>query len=468
MDLRESPTAPTLSPASEAAVVAAGPALGRALERYALRDLKERKREEYHQQNVADSALVDQLRHKRNENVERIDQESWNLRVTRGLAMAAQREPWINAHERTVQTKRATKEALASTRATHNPSDRAQLEQMRVAHQSAQDSFAAEQHELNLTRESAICNLRERWNDARGRTTQAKRAVTAVRNAHADQHSKERDARVLAQAQTYSELRTASQVAWEAVRKASLEHARAAAETAWLEQNAADDAALEAARAHETQLSAALAACEQAAQEADRAVADAYAVAAHSSDADGSLEEARLQAALVEARDEEDTEKLRAQRAVKAYKNRTRAQEQAAFDDLRKRRNAESESYAERVRAVYAARGDREASVRSEYLDRRAEEWDARRRAQADTKAYARSQQPAHAAALEDLRVKKNTEQARFSAAVRAIDKRRELSRNDDRNEVLARVDEVLRAYQNPADERETRMCEDTHGVDEG
>ena len=468
MDRRESPKAPTLSSESEAAAVAAGPALGRALERYALRDLKERKREEYHQQNMADSALIDRLRHKRNENVERIDQASWDLRVARELALAERREPWIDAHERTVQTRRKTKEALASSRATHNPADRAQLEQMRVAHQSAQDSFAAEQHELNLARESAICGLRERWNDARGRTTQAKRAVTATRNAHADRHSKERDARVLAQAQTYGELLTASQIAWEAARKASLEHAQAAAEVAWLEHNRADDPALDDARARESQLSAALAAREQAARKADRAVADAYAAAAHGNDADGALEEARLQAALVEARDEEETEKLRSQRWVRAYKNRTRAHEQAAFDDLRKRRNAESETYAERVRAVYAARGEREAAVRSEYLDRRAEEWEARRNSQASTKAYARSQQPEHAAALEELRVQKNSEQARFSAAVRAIDKRRELSRNDDRNEVLNRVDEVLRAYQNPADGRETCFAEDTRGADEG
>ena len=451
MDRRESPKAPTLSPGTEAAAVAAGPALGRALERYALRDLKVRKREEYRQQDAADSALIEQLRHKRNEKVEQIDQATWDLRTAHELALGTKREPWIDAHERTVAAKRAANDALAATRATYNPADQEKLESMRVAHQAAQDGFATESHALNLTRESAICRLRERWNEARGRTIDAKRAVAAVRAAQGENLSKERDAQVAAHSQTYQELLTASQIAWEAVRKASLAHAQAEAELARLEQTDADAGALDAAHQQVASCAATLAARQQEARTADRAVAEAFSAADHGDDPAGAMAEAKCHALLVETRDEEATEKVRAQRAVKTYKSRTHAQEQAAFDDLRKRRNAEGEAYTEQVRAVYVARGEREAAVRSDYLDKRAEEWEKRRQMQADTKAYAQSERPAYTEALEKLRVEKNSEQARFSAAVQAINKRRELARGDDRNEVRTAAQAVLQAYEDPA-----------------
>lgn len=447
MDRRESPEAPATSPSTVAAAVAAGPALRRALERYALRDLKQRKHDEYQQQNAADAALIDQLRHKRNEKVESIDQRAWGLRTTHELTLASYREPWINAHERSVLSKRATQQALASSRAAHNPAERATIEKMRVAHRAAQDAFATESHELNLARESALLDLRSRWNEARGRTIDAKRTLSRVHGEHPA--SKERDAQVKHEALGFHELLCASQIAWEEARHASLAHAQAAAELAYLEQTGADDETLQKAREHEAAERKAAKQYAQAAKDADQKAAEALVEANHDNDASGIKAEAKLQAALMEAQDQETVEKRRAQRAVKTYKMRTRAQEQAAFDDLRTRRNAESEAYRQNVQAVYEARGEREAALRSDYLDLRAEETAARRQAASATKAYAQQEKPAYTDALEKLRLSKNAENARFSAAVQAINKSRELGRSDDRNEVRANVDQVLQAYEN-------------------
>lgn len=447
MDRCESPEAPATSPSTVSAAVAAGPALRRALERYALRDLKQRKHDEYQQQNAADTALIDQLRHKRNEKVESIDQQAWNLRTAHELTLASYREPWIDAHERSVLSKRATQQALAASRATHNPAEQATIEKMRVAHRAAQDAFATESHQLNLTRESALLDLRSRWNEARGRTIDTKRALSRMHNEHPS--SKERDAQVQEEALTFHELLCASQIAWEEARRASLAHAQAAAELAYLKKTGANNEVLQKAQEREAAERVSAKRYEQAAKEADQKAAEALVAVDHVEDSNGVKAEAKLQATLIEARDQEAVEKRRAQRAVKTYKVRTRTQEQAAFDDLRARCNAESEAYAQNVQAIHRARGEREAALRSDYLDLRAEETAARRQATSAAKAYAQQEKPAYTAALEELRLSKNAENARFSAAVQAINKSRELGRSDDRNEVRANVDQVLRAYEN-------------------
>lgn len=448
LDRREPSEAANAPQEAEAPCVAAGPSLGRALERYALRDLKVRRREEYRRQDAEDAAYIDGLRHQRNERVDALDQRAWDLRVAYELALASQRQPWIDAREESMVAKRSAKQALAAARQTHNPRDRAAIEKMRVAHRSAQDAFGQESRALDLNRELAICALRERWNDARGRTADAKRAVADVRERFANSRDKDRSARVKAQAQSYQGLLTSSQIAWEAVRRTSIDRAKAAALVQAAIAEGRSQEAVEALRSQEAALQARQEQLQLKAQEADAAVAASLIAAERDTSPDGVLAEGALQAALVEARDEEATEKRRAQRAVDAYRTRTRADERRAFDDLRTRRNAESDSYTEAVRRVYVARGEREADLRSDYLDKRHQEHAARTQAKEENRAYRKQKRPAHASALEYLRMQKNVEHEQFFSAVNTINKQRGMERAEERAEVRALVQQVLLSFE--------------------
>ena len=361
MDRRETPEATAVIPTdrlSEAAAVATGPAVGKALEKIALRDLRERMRATYRQENAEDEARIDALRHERNVEVEALDQKAWDVNRTYQMDQAEQRVPWIDARERTVEAKRAARLALAASREAENPADRAAIEGLRVAHRAAQEGFDEERRVLDLSRESALGALRDRWNDARGRSIDAKRALEQELK-DVSRADKERAARVDAEVRDLRDLSDASAVCWQEVRRASIAHAKAAAQL----RSAPHDDTL---RAQVDSLAAAVGQLEEEARAADAAFAEALVSPALGAEDTDVHTEARLRAELLDARDEEALEKRRSQRAVRDHRAKHRDAEHAASEDLRHRRNAEAEAYGDAVNAVYTARGHREAQIRLE------------------------------------------------------------------------------------------------------
>ncbi len=442
MDRRETPEATAVIPTdrlSEAAAVATGPAVGKALEKIALRDLRERMRATYRQENAEDEARIDALRHERNVEVEALDQKAWDVNRTYQMDQAEQRVPWIDARERTVEAKRAARLALAASREAENPADRATIEGLRVAHRAAQEGFDEERRVLDLSRESALGALRDRWNDARGRSIDAKRALEQKLK-DVPRADKERAARVDAGVRDLRDLSDASAVCWQEVRRASIAHAKAAAQL----RSAPHDNTL---RAQVDSLAAAVGQLEKEARAADAAFAEALVSPALGTEYADVHTEARLRAELLDARDEEALEKRRSRRAVRNHRAKHRDAERAASEDLRHRRNAEAEAYGDAVNAVYTARGHREAQIRLERIDCRYEEHLANAQAKADNRAYREREGATRRAALEDLRQKKVAAKERFSSAVESINRTRGIERAEDRAQARTAAQQALAAF---------------------
>lgn len=427
---------------TNAATVAAGPALGRALERVALHDLKNRMRATYKAQDAEDNARIEHLRRERNELVESLDQQTWNLRRDYELARAECRLPWIDAHERTADARRASRRAISEAKRLDNPADRAALEKLRLAHRSAQDAFDTERNAHNLKRESALCELRSRWHEARGRVVDAKRALEqALKGAP---RSKERSALVNAELRTLHELQNLSNIGWQEVHRASVEHARAKAGLhAAADQNAPAKLLAELQTYVDSTLEE-LGRLQDSARAADANLASALCTTGP--DANASME-ARLRARLLEAHDEEALEKRRARRAEHGQRTMTRDANRAIEENLRLRRNAESEAYIQAVRAIYAARGQREAELRREFIERRDEERAALRTANDETSRYAERTAPSLRSDLESLRKQKIAAQEAFSDAVHAINRTRGVERAEDRAQAREAAKAVIARY---------------------
>lgn len=448
MDRCEPPEASELITAgnpTDAAAVAAGPALGRALERVALHDLKNRMRATYRAQDAEDNARIEHLRRERNELIESLDQQAWNLRRDYGLAQAEYRLPWIDAHERTADARQASRRAISEAKRLDNPSDRAALEELRLAHRSAQDAFDAERDAHNLKRESALCELRSRWHEARGRVVDAKRALEQALKETS--RNKERSALVNAELHTLRELQNLSSIGWQEVRRASMEHARATAELhAATVQNAPAELFAELQARVDSALEE-LGRLQDNARAADANLADA--LHATGPDANASAE-ARLRARLLEAHDEEALEKHRARQAEHGQRTIMRDANRAAEEDLRLRRNAEGETYVQAVRAIYAARGQREAELRREFIERRDEEQAALRTAKEEMSRYAEQAAPSLHSSLESLRKQKIAAQEAFSDAVNAINRTRGVERAEDRAQAREAAKAVIDRYAAP------------------
>ena len=429
-----------------------GSAARRSLERAAVRDLQARKRAIYRQQNAEDSARIDHLRHERNAQVERLDQQAWDARAAYEIAVGEQRVPWIDAHDETVVAHRAARKALAAARKDGNAADQAALEKLRVAHRAAQDSFAAEANELTTTREMALCELRSAWNEARGRAGDAKRTMKARLKELRLANAAERPARVAAETHARQERNASSEARWDAARKANLVYAATAVELRDAERSHAPAARIEELRTlkHAQRLEAEH--LEHEARSADLAAADALYAEQQQASSETAFAKAQARGPWLDERHASAVEKRKARTAVRAFRSQTRAENQAAWDDLRARRNAENEAYVNAVRAIYAARGARDADLRDEYLEKRDQERRIRKESKTAAHAYARAHKAEHVALLERIRKQKVAAQESFSQAVNAINRQRGVERAEERAEVRSIADDILQSYQQTRD----------------
>ncbi len=425
-----------------------GPAARRSLERAAVRDLKARKRSDYQQQNQADTALIDQLRHKRNEQIERIEREIHELRAAYGVSTSERWVPWIDAHDEAVVAKRAARKALAEARKAENPADRAAIEKLRVAHRAAQDGFDEEQHELTLTHELAMSDLREDLNDARGRKGEAKRAMKADLKEIRQANAAEKDARTAAETHARQERTAASEARWEAARKANLDYAVSVVELRDAERAKEPRARIEELRTKKDLMRARAEELETIARTTDLKVSDALFEQQWSSAAEAAFAKAQAKDPWLGGKQDTAVEKRRAREAIRAYKAETREAKEAAESDLRHRRNAEGEAYTEAVSAVYAARGQREAALKGDYLGKQDDARKIRKQAKAAARAYAREAKGAYHDALEALRKEKVRVEEEFTQAVNEINRARGMERAEERAQVRDIADEILSTYE--------------------
>lgn len=420
----------------------------RALERAALRDLKASKRADYQRQDAEDNALIDHLRHLRNEQIEKLDQAARDLRAAYGVGVSKQRTPWIDARDEAVIAKRESRASLASARKTHNPVERAVLEELRVAHRSAQDAFDAERDALTLAHEFTICELRGDLNNARGRAGEAKQAMKTDLKAIRERDAASRAERVKAQDHARHERNAASEERWEAARKANLDYAAAVVELRDAEHAQEPAPHIEELRTKKDLARTRAEQLETLARTADLAVADRLFTERQEAQARAAFAIAAARDPWLGSKHETASEKRKARKAVRAYKAETSAERQAASNDLRHRRNAEGEAYTEAVRAVYAGRGQREAALREEYLDKREIERQMRRIAKQAVRTFEQEEKAAYRAALEEIRAQKVKVEEEFAQAVRQINCTRGVERAEERSRVREIAGDILATYE--------------------
>lgn len=431
----------------------------RSLERAAVRDLKRRKRADYRKQDAEDVRRIDYLRHERNRKVEALDQQAWNTRSSFELSVAEQRVPWIDAREEAAVAKRAARKALADSRKEHNAADRAAIEKLRVAHRAAQEEFDAEARSITLAHELALCDLRTEWNEARGRTDDAKRVMKAELKELRRANATERPERIASETHARQERAAASEARWDAARKANLAYAASVVELRDAERSHASAERLETLRATRSKLRKKAEHLEAEARSHDLATADAVFDERREASSAAIFTKARIRDAWLSGRHEGKIEKSKARKAMSSYRSSSHGSEEAARADLRARRNAEGDAYNDAVQAVYAARGIREAALRDDYLEKRDQERRIRKEAKAAARQAAREQRAAHHAELERIRKQKVAAQESFSQDVETINRARGVERAEERAAVRSIADDILAAYEAARDEREAQRA---------
>ncbi len=379
---------------------------------------------------------------------ELVDREIHELSAAYGVSESERWVRWIDAHDEAVVAKRAARKALAEIRKRENPSDRAALEKLRVAHRKAQDAFAEEQQELTRTRELAVSDLREDLNEARGRKGEAKRTMKADLKEIRTANAAEKGSRTAAETHARQERKAASEARWDAARKANLQYAAAIVELRDAERSKEPRNRIEELRTKKDLLRAQAEELETIARHADLKVSDELFRQQWSSAAEDAYAKAQAKDAWLGGKHDTAVEKRKARIAIRAFKSETNGAKTAAESDLRHRRNAEGEAYSEAVTAVYTARGQREAELRDEYLGKQDNARKARKEAKAAARAYAREAKAAYHEALEALRKERVRVEEEFTQAVNEIHRTRGVERAEERAQVRDIADEILTTYE--------------------
>ena len=105
--MKESAKIEEVTPAAQ--VVTPKPSVSKALQRAALRELKNRKREQYAQEDAADAQVVKRLREERLAADDAARAEAWQMNVDRELARAEGRTEWVEARLDSATLRRETR-----------------------------------------------------------------------------------------------------------------------------------------------------------------------------------------------------------------------------------------------------------------------------------------------------------------------------------------------------------------------
>ncbi len=307
-------------------------------------------------------AYLEELRHDHNARIEQLDEELHALRVAHGLAEAELRAPWLDAKERTRVAKRTMQAALRELRA--------QEKVERPQRIAGEDAARRERNEASdkrweaarkATTEHAVMQveIREARQAGTGDLT-ALRAHEAELRAQAAQLEKEAREGDLAAANKAFEQCHVSSVN-RAVARADLRAEwLAARHEADIERRRSRDAVRafrESTKREMSEADARIRALRNAENESyEQAVNEVYLT--------WGLSEAELRSESLDARAYAHELKLAAREANRAYLQQGREEEAAQLEDIRQKRNAAYESYAQEVLDIRTKRGVARAEER--------------------------------------------------------------------------------------------------------
>lgn len=420
----------------------------RALERASVRDLRAARREEYRAQDAAEQERIAELRAERNAVVDALDREANAVNTARELALAAERNAWVDACAHADELRRAANAAIAADRARNQPLEEARIAELRAERNAVLDRLDEEEAALNEAYCMMLVELRTAWNEARGRAIDAKRAMRVALRELRGRREATRPEREAAAAAERRERNEAWDRRWEAVRAAVVDYEFAAAQLRCDEREGSRTASeMDASRAEVSRLRAAAEKLESEARATDLAVEDAFLKACRDESTDAAMAESALREEWLDARHQVALEGARARTAVREFQQAASDDDEAAHARVRERRREANERFRQAVEVINRARELREADLRAEYLEARAAERRAHEAARAAERAFKAENGAGYEDELARIRRQRLEAEEKFSRTVYQINMARELSRADEREQARGAAGAVLDGY---------------------
>lgn len=428
--------------------------VSKALERAALRELRNRKHEQYAAEDAADEAAVAQMRAARLAADDAARREAWEMNVEREMARAEGRADWVVARADAAELRRATRAEQRRFRKEEGPAQEARLAQARHEKNAAEDAYTMGSRQLDVDREMARAEGRAAWCEANERAWLARReykkAIHKLRRQHAKadiESMRGADERITSQAKV-------EDAREDAIRKAMKDHAMAVVELRDARRAGVEGPELEALIAREAELGAAEEKICADTRQLRLDEADERVRARTEKGKERVGAEAALREEWRELKDIADIEKRRVRAEEKARRKEERAHARAVRESMREERNAKVEAAREQTRVLLTSYQMAQADMQEAYLEANEAQRDQIRAIRASERA-----------ARPEIRARENEADARRradklaredadAATFREMMKERAYARSLERDSAIDSTDVAYRAMCGDLDEK--------------
>ena len=450
--MKESTKIEEVTPAAQ--VVTPKPSVSKALQRAALRELKNRKREQYAQEDAADAQVVKRLREERLAADDAARAEAWQMNVDRELARAEGRTEWVEARLDAATLRRETRAEQRAFRKEEGPAHQHALAQARHDRNDAEDAYKRGSWEIAVEQGFARAEGRTAWVEANERAVLARReykkALRELRRSRTRGtvgRIKESDEQLKARAKV-------NDARADAIEEATKRHAIALAELRDAKRAGVTDDQLKVFADREAELRAAR----------DNLCADTRKVRLEEEDARVQArseagkarvsEEAMLREEWRRLKDAADVEYRLARAAEKARRKDEKAQAREAREAMREERNAKVEAAKTRERELLTSYQIAQADMQDAYMEAQ----DAQRRQIRAIRAEERAAAPAireeERAQAARRRAEKVARDDAAAAAYRELMKERAYARSLERDAAIDSTDVAYRAMCGDLDDK--------------
>lgn len=410
----------------------------------ALRDLKATERQRYAAENAEDRATENRMRHELNAANDARRAQEWDMAVERELASARRRADWLEAHNKTLEAKKACRAAQKAWRDEYRPYENEQRARMRHEREAAESDWNQRRRSISGETAIAYAQRHEAWIDAHQVTVEAKRRMRAALKEERAARKAARPAALAEADRVRTERNALEEARDEAIRNATKERAvatalrRDAEKTGTYEQARAARAREAELRAIEVELITSIR--EQRCIEEDQRVAARTQLAG-----ERALAYAALREEWLAAKDAEAVE----HRKMRAADRLARAAERGAMTDLNHRIRAERQAREEADRLasdeLNSVREMKLVELQEAYLDALAAERAEWQRAMQIDKPAREADLAAEREVSAQHRAQREADEAAFKQAVWDMAKERGYARAMEREAARESASDVYR-----------------------
>ena len=420
--------------------------VSRALERAALRELKNRKREQYAVEDAADAAEVARMREARLEADDAARAQAWQMNVDRELARAEGRADWVEARAKVAEMRKEARGEQRKLRREGAADLDRKLAELRHEREAAEDAYKRVSWDTAVERGLARIADRSGWVEAHEKAVKArreyKRALRRLRRNRMQgkvAHIKTSDERITSRAKVEDDRD-------EAIRLARKDAAVAQVARRDAQRAGVAGEELEALKAREAELRAyeekLCAETRQVRLEEEQARFDALSEAAK----ERVTEEALLREDWLVCKEIADIELRQARAAARARRKDERVHARQAKDAQRLERNAVVESSKARERELLSSSAMQLAALQDAYLEALEAERDQIHAIRAAERAAAPAIRAQEAQENARRRADKLAREDADGVAFREMKKQRTYERSLERDSAIASTDVAYRA----------------------